>query len=71
MFTRKTDDPVRDAERASQDPRPVIGYCCFCGGEIRGESGILGCDPHYSLPGFGFIEWECLRAWARPFLRGG
>lgn len=71
MTFYKTDDPIRDAERAQQDPRPLVGECAFCGCEVRGEAGINGCDPHYVLPGYGLIHYDCFLAWAHSFLREG
>ena len=61
------DDPVRAADIAAIDRRPVKGLCEICGKEVHGPMGNYGCDYHYAIPGYGLIHDDCFQEWARDF----
>jgi hypothetical protein len=45
------DDPVRDAEDAATDKRPILGYCAECGCEIHGGNDFYEPDDAYYING--------------------
>lgn len=49
------DDPVRDAEDAATDKRPILGYCAECGCEIHGSMPGWYADEAYCING----EYVC------------
>lgn len=60
----KTDDPIRDAEKAQEDPRPIIGHCPVCGGEVRGERNGWDADEAFNFDGE-YVCWDCLHEYFR------
>ena len=45
----RTSDPVKDAENAALDTRPVLGYCTECGCEIHGGNEFFESDEAYCI----------------------
>lgn len=59
MRNWSVDDPVRDAEDAAEDTRPIKGYCEYCGDEIHGGDVTHYGDEAYDFDGVLVCE-DCL-----------
>ena len=57
-----TSDPVRDAEMASDDTRPVIGHCEECEQEIYGGDALYEGDVYYEIEGAKIHE-DCIQTY--------
>ena len=60
-MSARTSDPVADAERASEDSRPIIGHCDECGCDIHGENALYEADEYYEINGDKVCE-DCLQS---------
>ena len=61
-----SDNPVRDAELAAIDRRPVIGTCDICKCEIHGADGIYEADDAFAFEDGGDIVCDnCLYRYCR------
>lgn len=69
MFYRNVsrDDPVRDAEDAQRDDRPVVGKCDQCGEEIHGSTEYEYGDEIFNFKGI-MVHTDCLSEWTRQFI---
>jgi hypothetical protein len=56
------DDPVRDAEDAATDKRPILGYCAECGCEIHGGNDFYEPDDAYCIDDE-YVCDDCLRTY--------
>lgn len=62
------DDPVRDAEDAQRDDRPIIGTCDECGGEIHGSAPGWHGDEIFESNEIK-VHVDCLMAWTKQFIK--
>lgn len=62
----RTDNPIADAEAwaSRKDPRPLVGYCCICGAELRGTAPGWDADDGYFIEGDVVCD-DCLREYMK------
>lgn len=65
----RSDNPVRDAEYAAIDMRPVHGYCEECGCALHSSDGIYESDVMYLFDGGEFICESCLHTYCNKHFR--